>query len=407
MKKLVLAVAILASTSAFASIETKDWHDQATPEAQQFVMDNIAIDFYASPFQTGWDKDSDVAKYIDLAHSRGITGASITLAAPHTPNWLAFESEYQKWNHAANSADVKIRIVKKPEDFALAHKNGEYAIMWNAQTTMMLEGDTSKVKAAADMGIKTMQLVYNGKEKTGVGVISSMNGDQSGLTDYGKEVIDEMVKHGITVDLSHTSNQTTKDITDYMKKNHPGVPAIYSHSPVASTYGCEPHETLEQTKARMEKKGLKPGDADYRLAPCYRLISDEQAKTVAEMGGVVSVTGTEFMMDGIWPEDITPKQYAEMIDGAVKVVGVDHVGIATDDMMTVEKVVKFAKKHADKYADNGYMINAFNQGATGCAELSKHLAATVDELWKMGYSNEDLKKIFGGNLTRVYQQTWI
>lgn len=41
-----------------------------------------------------------------------------------------------------------------------------------------------------------------------------------------------------------------------------------------------------------------------------------------------------------------------MIDGAVKVVGVDHVGIATDDMMTVEKVVKFAKKHADKYADN-------------------------------------------------------
>ncbi|GAM66585.1 hypothetical protein JCM19236_4037 [Vibrio sp. JCM 19236] len=65
-EKLVLAAAILASTSAFASIETKDWHDQATPEAQQFVMDNIAIDFYASPFQTGWDKDSDVAKYIDL-----------------------------------------------------------------------------------------------------------------------------------------------------------------------------------------------------------------------------------------------------------------------------------------------------------------------------------------------------
>lgn len=95
-----------------------------------------------------------------------------------------------------------------------------------------------------------------------------------------------------------------------------------------------------------------------------------------------------------------------MIDGAVQVVGVDHVGIATDDMMKTEKVVAFAKKHAEKYTDNGYMIYAFDQGATGCAELSKHLAATVDELWKMGYTDEDLRKLFGGNLTRVYQQTW-
>ncbi|MEZ9890376.1 membrane dipeptidase [Vibrio breoganii] len=406
MKKLLLASIILASTSAFASIETKDWHDQATPKAQQFVVDNVAIDFYASPYQTGWDKDSEVAQYIDLAHQRGITGASITLGAPHTPTWIAFQSEYQKWNHAIKSADTKIRIVKTPEDFALAHKNGEYAIMWNSQTTMMLEGDVSKVKTMADMGIKTMQLVYNGKEQTGVGVISSMGGDESGLTDFGKNVIDEMVKHGITVDLSHTSNQTTKDITDYMKKNHKGVPAIYSHSPLASTYGCEPHETVPETQERMASKGLKKGDADYRLAPCYRLISDEQAKTVADMGGVISVTGTEWMMDGVWPEDITPKQYAEMIDGAVQVVGVDHVGIATDDMMKTEKVVAFAKKHAEKYTDNGYMIYAFDQGATGCAELSKHLAATVDELWKMGYTDEDLRKLFGGNLTRVYQQTW-
>ncbi|MGY3571725.1 hypothetical protein [Vibrio paucivorans] len=52
------------------------------------------------------------------------------------------------------------------------------------------------------------------------------------------------------------------------------------------------------------------------------------------------------------------------------------------------------------------MVNAFNQGATGCAELSKHMAGVVDSLWEMGYSDEDLAKIFGGNLMRVYAQTW-
>ncbi|MCZ8488394.1 hypothetical protein O9992_17350 [Vibrio lentus] len=56
---------------------------------------------------------------------------------------------------------------------------------------------------------------------------------------------------------------------------------------------------------------------DYRLSACYRLISDEQAETVAEMGGVVAVTATEFMMDSVWPQDISPQQFAEMIDGAV------------------------------------------------------------------------------------------
>ncbi|WP_275665397.1 membrane dipeptidase [Vibrio sp. Isolate22] len=186
----------------------------------------------------------------------------------------------------------------------------------------------------AEYGVKTMQLTYNETELTGSGVISMLNGDTTGLTDFGKEVIDEMVKHGITVDLSHTSPYTTSDITDYMQKHHKGVPVIYSHSPVASTYNCEPHETLEETQQRMAKNDLKKGDPDYRLAACYRLLSDEQVKTVADMGGVVSVVAAEWMLDGIWPEDITPQQFAEMIDGAVKVGGVDHVGIATDDMMT-------------------------------------------------------------------------
>ncbi|WP_117232838.1 dipeptidase [Vibrio maerlii] len=407
MRKLLLAMAIAsASSSVIASVETKDWYEDASPEAKQYVKDNIVLDFYASPFGTGWDKDSEVAQYINLAHDRGVTGASITLGAPHTPNLLAFKSEHAKWKAATTAAKAPIRYIDSVEDFKLAHENGEYAVMWNSQTTMPLEGDVANVAVLAELGVKSMQLTYNETELTGSGVISMINGDTSGLTDFGKKVLDELVKNGITVDLSHTSHYTTQGITDYMQANHKGVPVIYSHSPIASTYGCEPHETLTETQQRMAKQNLSKDDPNFRLAACYRLISDEQAKTVADMGGVISVTATEWMMDGIWPEDITPKQFAEMIDGAVKVVGVDHVGIATDDMMTTAKVVPFTIANPDKYADNGYMVAAFNKGSTGCAELSKHIAGVVDSLWEMGYSNDDLEKLFGGNLMRVYAQTW-
>ena len=52
-----------------------------------------------------------------------------------------------------------------------------------------------------------------------------------------------------------------------------------------------------------------------------------------------------------------------------KLVGIDHVGIATDDMFSTALVVDFAKANADMYADGGYMIDAFNRGATGNGEL--------------------------------------
>ena len=82
------------------------------------------------------------------------------------------------------------------------------------------------------------------------------------------------------------------------------------------------------------------------------------------------------------------------------------MAIATDDMFDVSLVVDFAKKNATMYADGGYMINAFNKGADDSAPLSRILAAVTDELWKRGYTNEQLAKIYGGNKMRVYQQVW-
>ena len=228
-------------------------------------------------------------------------------------------------------------------------------------------------------------LVYNGTYRAGDGGIEAYWGRDRGLTPWGKQVLDEMVKQGVIVDLSHIGLKTTDGIIDYMNEKHPGVPVVYTHSCPAGLYENEPKAT---------ERG------------CYRNITDEEALRVKKSGGFVSPTFTEWMMDGIWPEDITPQQCADMIDYYVQLLGVDHVGIASDDMFTTKPTMDFVAKNPGMYTDGGYMIDAFDRGATGCAELSKSLPAITEELWKRGYSNEDLAKIYGGNKLRVYREVW-
>ena len=88
MKKLLIATLISAATfGAQASIESKDWHDTATPQAADFVQDTIVLDFFASPAEMGWTSEAMLADYIDLAHERGITGSSITIGMGAHNTW--------------------------------------------------------------------------------------------------------------------------------------------------------------------------------------------------------------------------------------------------------------------------------------------------------------------------------
>ena len=258
-------------------------------------------------------------------------------------------------------------------------------MIFNSQTSSILNGDLKKIAVLKGVGIGSMQLVYNGSYDTGSGVIQYYKGQDSGLTARGKAMIDEMVKQGVIVDLSHTGKNTCKDIGEYMFDKYPGEPFIYSHS---------------------LPEGLYKGLPDATEKGCYRNISDEQIKQCAKSGGVISPKFTEWMMDGVWPDDISPQHCADMIDYYVKLVGEDHVGIATDDMFTLEILSKFIDANAGNYDDDGYMNEAMKKGASGCGELAKILPAITDELWKRGYTDDQLKKIYGGNMMRVYKKVW-
>ncbi len=374
---------ILALTNpSFASLAAKTW--PATDDAKQFVKDTIVIGMLASPYGTGWTKNEQLLTYFQEARNAGITGHEMTLTAA-SMNWDNLMQQHHAYRSAMAEEPENYIFVRTTRDIEAAHIKGKTAVIWNSQTATILEEDLSRMAALKDMGIASMILAYNDRFRTGSGSLVAYNGMDGGLTDWGKAVIDEMVRYGIILDLSHTGKKTAMDAMDHMDENHPGVPYIYTHSLPAGLYEDEPNKS---------PRG------------CYRNITDEEALRAAKSGGYVAPTFTEWMVDGIWPDNLTPKQAADMIDYYAKLVGVDHVAIATDDMFDVSLVVDFAKKNATMYADGGYMIDAFNKGADDSAPLARILAAVTDDLWKRGYSNEDLAKIYGGNKMRVYQQVW-
>ncbi|MGO1117477.1 membrane dipeptidase [Rhodovibrionaceae bacterium A322] len=384
MRRLIsaLALSFCLAGPAMASDNSKTW--PASDKAKRFVKDTIVLGMLASPYGVGWTDNKQLLEYFARARDNGITGHEMTISAAGMTFDDLIDQHYH-FRSAMAEQPENYQIVNSISDIESAHLHGRTAVVWNSQTATILDGDLRKMALLSDLGIKSMILAYNDIFRTGSGGLAEFNGDVLGLTPWGEDVIDEMVRYGIMLDLSHTGYQTAMDAMAYMEKTYSGVPFSYTHSVPAGLYKNEPNAT---------PRG------------CYRNITDEEALRAAKSGGYVSPTFTEWMMDGIWPEDISPKQAADMIDYYVKLVGVDHVGIATDDMFSEELIVKFAKANAAAYNDDGYMFRAFEKGATGTGELAKILAAITDDLWSRGYSNEDLAKIYGGNKMRVWSQLW-
>jgi membrane dipeptidase len=376
-----ICTALLIS-NAHASLQSKVW--PASEKARQFVRDTVVIGFLASPYGAGWTRNQELLNYFEESRQAGITGHDMTLTAA-TMNFDDLMFQHQKYREAMSEQPDRFTFVRSIRDIESAHIRGTTAVIWNTQTSTILEENLGRMAVLKEMGMASMILAYNDRFRTGSGSLVAYKGKDDGLTAWGRAVIDELVRYGILLDLSHTGYTTASDAMTYMETRYPGVPFLYTHSLPAGLYEDEPEATTRG---------------------CYRNITDEEALRAAKSGGYVSPTFTEWMMDGIWPDDITPEQAADMIDYYVKLVGVDHVGIASDDMFTTENIVKFAEANADAYDDDGYMVNAFNRGSTDSGMMARILPAITDELWRRGYSDEDLAKIYGGNKMRVYQQVW-
>ncbi|NDJ13847.1 MAG: hypothetical protein EBY17_22065 [Acidobacteriia bacterium] len=194
------------------------------------------------------------------------------------------------------------------------------------------------------MGQRLTQLTYNSWNKLGSGC--KVSHDQ-GLTAFGLELVARMNMIGMAIDVSHCGERTSLDAVHDSKR-----PVLITHS------NC---------------RALAPGVA--------RCKSDEVIRAVARGGGVLGITSVrQFVRAG---GGATLEDVLDHFDHAVRLVGVDHVGMGSD---------------FDLDAHPAYDIAGLNQ--------ANRVYALTEGLLRRGYSNEDVALMLGGNFERALQQIW-
>jgi membrane dipeptidase len=218
------------------------------------------------------------------------------------------------------------------------------------------------------LGQRLAQLTYNFQTRIGAGFLENRDG---GLTVFGHQLVTEMQRVGMTVDLSHCADRTTLD----------GIAA--ATKPVVFTHGAA--------------RGLMP---DYA-----RCKSDDALKALARNGGVMGIAFIRFMIRPAAP--VTVEHVVDHIDYVIKLVGADHVGIGSDlDMaglgtpipkgnvpLSVTSQPNFERYGAYYAQDGGVHVD-------GMAH-PKRLFDLVEAMGRRRYSDETIRLVLGGNFIRA------
>ena len=231
-----------------------------------------------------------------------------------------------------------VDIAYTPADLYRLKSEGKKAIMLGIENGYAIGNDISNIERFRNRGVVYMTLCHNGNNQ--LCGSARYNDEGLGVNAFGEQVIKEMNRVGMMVDISHAGEQTFYDALNISSK-----PIVASHS---------------SARARCNHP---------------RNLTDDQLKALADKGGVGQVT----LYSGFLKEQgiATIQDAIDHLNHMVNIMGIEHVGIGTD------------------FDGDG--------GITGCASASELINFTRC-LLKERYSEEDIRRIWGGNFLRVMEE---
>jgi membrane dipeptidase len=291
----------------------------------------------------------------------GLSAANCTVSV-----WENFQATVE--NIAAMKTMIRdnaesLTLVRTTEDIKRAKAEGKTGIILGFQNAHAFEDNLGHVEAFADLGVRVVQLCYNTQNLVGTGCYER----DGGLSDFGREVVAEMNRVGILVDLSHVGAKTSEETILASKK-----PVCYSH--------CLP-------------SGLKQHPRNK---------SDEQLRFIADYGGFVGVTMfAPFLKRGV---EANVDDYVEAIGYVINLIGEDNVGIGTDFTQGQDQAffdwLTHDKGRYRRLTDFGTIVNP--EGIRTIGEFP-NLAAAME---RAGWSEARIVKIIGGNWMCVFKDVW-
>ncbi len=292
----------------------------------------------------------------------GLTAANCTCSV-----WEGFHdtmANIGQWNRWFGDHGDLIFKARTTADIRTAKEQGKTAVVLGFQNTSAFEDRLDFIEIFKDAGVGIVQLTYNTQNLVGSGYYESTD---SGLSDFGREVVAEMNRVGMLCDLSHVGSATSRDVIEVSTK-----PVAYSH--------CLP-------------SGLK----DHA-----RNKSDDELCFIADRGGFIGVTMfTPFLKRGA---EASIDDYIEAMDYVVNLAGEDCVGIGTD----------FTQGHGEPFFnwithDKGYARKLTEFGEIkfpdGFSTIGDFPNLTL-AMERAGWTETRIRKVLGLNWLRLLDEVW-
>jgi membrane dipeptidase len=291
----------------------------------------------------------------------GITAANCTCSV-----WEGFQATMDNivaWQSQLRDNDDLLIQVRTLDDIQRAKRDNKTGIILGFQNAAAFGDNLGYVQIFKTLGVGVVQLTYNTQNLIGTGCYER----DGGLSDYGHDVVREMNRVGILVDLSHVGPQSSEDAINASSR-----PVAYSH--------CLPAGLKEHPRNK----------------------SDEQLRFIANKGGFIGVTMfPPFLRRGV---DSTVDDYVEAIDYVCNLVGEDAVGIGTD----------FTQGHGPDFFDwitrdkgTGRKLTEFGDivNPAGIRTLGEfpNLTLAMD---RAGWREAKIRKVMGDNWLRVLGEVW-
>ncbi|MFL2633005.1 MAG: dipeptidase [Candidatus Marivariicella sp.] len=285
---------------------------------------------------------------------------------------------------STNRNSDMVGLALNPEDAYSLEKEGKRAIYIGIENGYPIGNDLSNISLYYKKGVRYITLVHSSNNDLADSSTDSNGPEHEGLSDFGNEVVKEMNRLGIMVDVSHGSDSLFYDTIALSK-----APIIASHSNARKVTNHERNMTDEMLKLMAKNGGVVqltmlsnylrevPPNAEKDSAIAALRSS---MKPVAKMTEEEQNEARESIkkLNDMFPVPLANvKNVVDHIDHIVNVAGIDHVGIGCD-------------------FDGG-------GGIEGVFDASEVMNITI-ELVRRGYSEDQIEKIWGGNLIRVFKE---
>ena len=301
----------------------------------------------------------------EINHEAGLDAVHVTVV--YHEDYKEFVKKVEEWNVLFKENEDLIFLGKNFKDIEKAKIKNKTAIFFGFQNCSPIEDDISLVEKIYEHGCRFMQLTYNNQSLLATGCYEKTD---SGVTNFGREVIKEMNRLGIVIDMSHSAEKSTYDAIEISQK------------PIAITHA----NPIFWHKAVRNK-------------------SDELLKALSESGGMLGLSLYAHHLKD--KSNCTIESFCEMTARTAEIMGVKNLGIGSDLCLNQpDSVVEWMR--------NGTWTKTKNYGE-GTKEKSgfpkqpdwfidaRGFKNIQEGLIKIGFNKEEVSGILGNNWFNFYK----